>query len=170
MVNRHARGFSYLGLLFAVAVLGLAAAASVRAGALMQRRAAEDELLFIGREFRNALRHYREATPDGGPPTPHRLEDLLADPRFADRRRHLRRIYTDPLTGRAEWGLVRDRSGTLLAVFSLAEGEPIRRANFHADFFHFGGARSYRGWVFAYGVACTDTGCQWPAGAVWSPP
>lgn len=163
---RPARGFTYLGLLFLLAAIGLAAAGTVKLGAVAGQRLAEDELLFIGTEFRNALQSYSQASPSGTSITaPHSLDDLLRDNRSAQPKRHLRRIYTDPLTGRAEWGLVRAPNGTLLGVFSLSEQTPIRVDHFPMNFFHFKGQRSYRDWLFVYGVECVDTGCRLPESA-----
>jgi type II secretory pathway pseudopilin PulG len=160
---RPARGFSYLGLLFVLAVMGLAASATVRFGVMVERRQAEDELLFVGREFRNALRSYQSATPpNAAQRQPTRLQDLLRDPRFPEPRRHLRRIYADPLTGRAEWGLIKSLDGALIGVYSLSTDTPLRMAHFPADFFYFQGKTHYRDWLFVYGVECLDSGCRLP--------
>lgn len=161
-----ASGFTYLGLLFLLAAMGLAAAGTVKLGALSGQRIAEDELLFIGSEFRNALQSYAQSSPPGATITaPRSLEDLLRDNRSAQPQRHLRRIYADPLSGRVEWGLVRAPDGTLLGVFSLSQRTPIRVDHFPSDFFHFKDRQSYRDWLFVYGVECVDTGCKLPASA-----
>ncbi len=162
-LRRHARGFTYLGLLFLLAAMGLAAAGTVKLGHIQQRRMAEDELLFIGHQFRRALRSYHEAAPSGATQTaPRSLDDLLRDTRSAHTRRHLRRIDTDPLTGRPEWGLIRATDGSLLGLHSLSDQTPIRMDNFPSEFFHFKDKRSYQDWVFVYGVECIDAGCKLP--------
>src|SRR4028118_2405772 len=74
-------------------------------GTLLQRAAAEEELLEIGAQFQQALRSYAAATPPGQKPQPASLQDLLKDPRFPNPRRHLRKIFVDPLTGQAGGGL-----------------------------------------------------------------
>ena len=101
-----ARGFTYLGLLILLAVLGLVGAAGLKMGTLMQRAAAEEELLEIGAQFQDALRSYAAATPPGQKTQPATLHDLLRDPRFPSPRRHLRKIFVDPVTGSAEWGII----------------------------------------------------------------
>ena len=156
-------GFSYIGLLIIVAIMAVVAAGSVQVGAVAQRRFAEEELLAIGLEYKAAVRSYFEATPVGTPSSaPMRLEDLLRDPRYPGAKRHLRKIYNDPLTGQADWGMVRSTEGGILGVFSKASGIPIRQDNFPDEFFHFRGKKNYRGWVFVYGVVCTDGGCELP--------
>ena len=60
----------------------------------------ERQLLFAGHEFREAIRRYLEASPAGqGSLSAFHWTDLLRDPRSPDIKRHLRRIYLDPMTG-----------------------------------------------------------------------
>jgi type II secretory pathway pseudopilin PulG len=161
--HRAARGFTYLGLLFLLAAMGLAAAGTVKLGHVQQRRMAEDELLFVGREFRRALQSYNEATPAGRVvTTPRSLNDLLRDTRHQPPKRHLRRIYPDPLTGRAEWALIQAHDGSLVGVHSLSDDTPIRMDNFPSEFFHFKNKTRYSEWVFVFGVECVDAGCKLP--------
>ncbi len=145
----RSRGFTYLGLLIAVAIIALAATATVQLGAVAQRRDAELELLHLGRQFTDALRSYLNNTPAERPMQPKELEDLLKDPRTTDLRRHLRRIPVDPLTGEAKWGLVRTQDGFIAGVHSLGEGRPIKIANFAGEFAVFEGKEKYSDWVFA---------------------
>ena len=101
-----AGGFTYVGLLVLVTVIGLVGAAALKVDALMRRAAAERELLETGAAFADALRSYADATPRGQPTQPPSLQDLLRDPRYPGVRRHLRKIFVDPMTGKAEWGIV----------------------------------------------------------------
>lgn len=120
------RGFGYLLLLVLLAALAVAATGSVALGHAMERRAAERALLETGEQFRLALQSWRRFGGSG----PAELNELLRDPRVPGVRRHLRRLPFDPLTGRAEWGVLRDTNGRIVAVYSLAEGTPIQRDNF----------------------------------------
>ena len=145
------RGFTYLGLIILVSIIGLAATAALQVGAIAQRRDAEQELLQIGREYYDALISYRNATPAGQSDMPASVEDLLIDPRFPDLRRHLRKLYIDPMTGNNEWGLVQGvtASGSgIVGFYSLSEARPIKIDNFEAVFAAFKGKTSYRDWVF----------------------
>lgn len=156
--RRGCGGFTYLGLLFLVALLGMTAAAASTLWSVEDQRLRERELLFIGRQFQLALQDYRSlplpppeagVAPAAGPPSdrPGSLDDLLRDPRVPYVRRHLRRLYVDPFTGRAEWGVVRDAQQRIVAVYSLSTRRPLRRANLGAASVP-GDARSYRDWVF----------------------
>jgi len=119
---------------------------------------AEETLLAIGIEFRNALASYANATPVGQNRRPKSIDDLLRDPRYPQVRRHLRQRYVDPLTGRAEWGLVQAPDGTGIAgIYSLAKGTPIQIGNFEPPFQSFAGKTSYREWVFSGEDILTET-------------
>lgn len=154
---RGCGGFTYLGLMFLVALLGMTAAAASTLWSVEDQRLRERELLFIGRQFQQALQDYRTlplpppeaGAAAGGPPSdrPGSLDDLLRDPRVPYVRRHLRRLYVDPFTGRAEWGVVRDAQQRIVAVYSLSTRRPLRRANLGAASVP-DDARSYRDWVF----------------------
>lgn len=106
MRGRPASGFTYLSLMILLAIIGLVSATSIKLGAIAARSAAERELLAIGEEYADALQSYAKATPSGMSPLPPSFKELLHDTRFPGMRRHLRKIYVDPMTGTAEWGLV----------------------------------------------------------------
>ena len=125
MRRRRQSGFTYIGLLMLLAVMALASLLTTEVAETATRRARERELDGIGREFADALRAYGRATPGGANSRPQRLEDLLKDPRVLATRRYLRRIYVDPLTGRAEWGTVVAAGGGIVAVYSLARTDTL---------------------------------------------
>jgi type II secretory pathway pseudopilin PulG len=143
-------GFTYVALLIAVAIIGMAAAAALQAGALLQRRDAERSLLDAGADFSAALASYARATPAGQSTAPPALESLLRDPRQPGVLRHLRRVPVDPITGRAEWALVRTPDGQgIAAVHSLSTARPIKVDGFDAPLRGLRNAASYADWVFA---------------------
>ena len=149
MSSTPARGFTYLGLIILLAILALVAAAGLKMGTLLQRAAAEEELLEIGAQFSEALRSYAAATPAGKPPQPPSLQDLLKDPRFPNPRRHLRKIFVDPVTGKAEWGIIwlGDKVG-VLGVHSLSDARPLKIANFDIRFLNMENREKISDWRF----------------------
>jgi len=147
-------GFSYVGLLMVIALLGLSAAATASLGAVAQRRDAEDELLFIGEQFRRAFQSYYQATPNGQPRYPPHLQDLLHDPRFAAPRRHLRQLYADPITGREDWVLLMAPESGIMGVRSASDARPIKLAQFPPAFASFEGQTKYSQWVFSHPMCC----------------
>ncbi|MCC7698887.1 type II secretion system protein [Janthinobacterium sp. EB271-G4-7A] len=146
---RRQRGFTYLGLIILVAILGLVGAAGLKMGSLLQRQATEQELLDIGAQFSDALYSYAAATPAGQPQQPPTLAALLRDPRFPQLRRHLRKLYVDPITGRAEWGLLyQPGSQGIIGVHSLSQAVPLKVGNFEARFAGFEGKAHFSEWRF----------------------
>ena len=91
-------------------------------------------MLFVGNQFRQAIRSYVQAGPGQYPAT---LKDLLLDPRSPTPRRHLRRLFIDPITGKPDWGLVLAPEGGIMGVHSLSSREPLKRANFEPQDIHF---------------------------------
>jgi type II secretory pathway pseudopilin PulG len=150
-------GFAYVALLLAIALIGLAASASLSLGSVMARRDAERQLLSVGLEFQQALRSYAGIPVAVAIPAlgrgPRTIEELLKDPRVLGIRRHLRQLYADPLTGRNDWELVRDSEGYILGLYSTAEGRPIQRTGFEAPLASFEDAESYSQWVFGLPLA-----------------
>lgn len=134
-------------LLFLVAVTGFALTSVAQVWETASRREREAELLFIGKQFRDAIMRYAASSP-GAPQYPKKLEDLLADPRFPNLRRHLRQIYVDPMTGKADWGLVLGPDGSVFGVHSLSEHRPVKVAGFAIDEDSFSTAKSYAEWKF----------------------
>lgn len=147
--TKPAAGFTYLGLLILLAIMGIVSAAAVQMGVAVHRRTAEEALLDVGREFSRALESYRRATPSGVVNEPMTLKDLLKDPRLPGTVRHLRKLFNDPITGQQEWGLLRSEdTQRIVGVFSLSEARPIKIANFDLRLRRFEGKLSYQAWVF----------------------
>lgn len=147
-------GVALLALLLIVASLGVGMAAGGRVWELSVRRDKEAELLFAGQQYREAIRRYYLGPPPGRyPPS---LDDLLRDPRQPGIVRHLRRPWRDPLTGRAEWGLVIAPEGGIMGVHSLAPGVPLKQAGFPASLAWPEGREAdearqgYAGWRFVF--------------------
>lgn len=147
-------GFTYLSLIILLAIIGLVTASALKLGAVIQRSRAELELLDIGAAFSDALKSYADATPAGQPPQPPSLKELLKDPRFPGTRRHLRKLFVDPMTGKAEWGIVYlgDKVG-VLAVYSLSADKPVKIGNFPARYSGFEGKNHLSDWKFAMAQA-----------------
>ncbi|WP_426193628.1 type II secretion system protein [Massilia sp. DWR3-1-1] len=142
-------GFTYLGMIILVTVLGLVGAATLKIDALLRRAAAEQELLYVGTAFAEALTSYAAATPAGQPTQPPTLQDLLKDTRSPAIRRHLRKIFIDPITGSTDWGIVwlGDQKG-IVAVYSKSPLQPLKIANFDARLLGFDNRQHISDWHF----------------------
>ncbi len=142
------RGFTYLGLMLIVACMGAALAATVQVWSTVVQREKERELLFIGEEFRKALKGFAAAARNTNERAPRTLNDLVKDPRHPDTRRYLRKLYIDPMTGKREWGLQKDTKGGIVGVFSLSEAKPWKVAGFMSHDRDFEGKTKYSEWIF----------------------
>jgi type II secretory pathway pseudopilin PulG len=146
----RASGFTYAGILIAVALVGLSLAMTGEVWQTTVQREKERELLFVGNEIRRAITQYYESTPGTGKQFPKSLDDLLRDNRYPTTRRYLRKIYPDPMTGKREWGLVKGPGDSIMGVYSLSRKTPLKRANFPPEYASFEKAESYAAWLFAY--------------------
>ena len=118
-----ARGYSYLAVLFLVALTAAGLAALGQAWSTAAQRERERELLFRGGEIARAIAAYARATPNPPEQYPKSLDDLVLDKRSLVPRRHLRRAYEDPFTGKVDWELVPEpgQPGAFSAVRSRSE-------------------------------------------------
>jgi type II secretory pathway pseudopilin PulG len=160
VIRRASGGFTYLTVLFIVAVItaGLALVGEVWETAA--KREKETELLFIGNQYRQAITRYYLA---GKNLYPRALEDLLKDPRQPGTVRYLRRAYQDPFTGKAEWGIVKAPDGGIQGVYSLSEEKPLKMANFKVRDAGFESAKTYADWKFVYSPLAPGQAAPKPA-------
>lgn len=142
-------GFSYLWTLMLIGILSIGLAVATDIYSVTLRRDKERQLLFVGHEFRDAIRSYYEFGVAGSKEYPQRIEDLLEDRRSARLVRHLRKVYQDPMSGSYDWGLVRV-GGRVVGVHSLSDAKPIKQGEFDVDDAAFAGADRISDWVFAY--------------------
>jgi len=144
------RGFTYIGMLLIVAVMGTGLAAFGQLYSQAAQREKERELLFIGNQFRDAIARYYNKSP-GNKVYPKTLDELLEDKRLPVPQHHLRKLFRDPMTGSTDWGLVEVPGGSgFMGVYSRSEQTPIKSANFSTKDQAFEGAEHYTNWMFAY--------------------
>jgi len=150
MVKRmRSKGFTYLGLLFVLALAGTTLALAGVVWHTAARRAKEQQLLFAGSAIRDALVRYYRRSPGGIREFPRDLDDLVEDRRYITIERHLRKIYDDPQTGKRDWGLITNEGGRIVGVYSQSREAPLKRANFPEKFAGFSSAQTYSEWRFS---------------------
>jgi type II secretory pathway pseudopilin PulG len=110
-------GFTYLALLFMIAITSALAAAGTQRWQTLLAREREAEQIYRAGQIAAALGRYYTAQASNKQ-FPRSLDDLLEDRRSAVVLRHLRRLYVDPVTGKADWELVTDSSGGIVALRS----------------------------------------------------
>jgi type II secretory pathway pseudopilin PulG len=155
----RSRGFTYLTILFVVAIMGagLALVGEVWHTAAVRER--EAELLYVGNQYRKAIERYYLSGPRQYPRS---LSDLLKDPRKPGTERYLRQLYVDPLTAKSEWANVQAPDGGIMGVHSLSSDKPLKTARFHIRDKGFEGAASYSDWKFVYVPVTAQKPAQQP--------
>ena len=147
MRARAQSGFTYLTVLFVVAFMGIGLAKTGQVWRTTVMRERESELLYAGNQYRLAIERYYKR---GAAKYPRALDGLLKDPRDPGTRRYLRKLYPDPITGSAEWGLVQAPDGGIMGVYSRSQDKPLKSAGFTAENMAFEGAGAYSDWKFVY--------------------
>ncbi len=140
-------GFTYIGLLLLIAITGEVLSVAGISWQYQARAEKEKQLLFVGAEFRSAINSYYVSSPNVTKVYPISLNDLLLDNRMPNIRRHLRKIYLDPMTGKADWGFV-TRQGRIVGVYSQSTLVPYRHKGFEGPDAKFASAKSYQEWIF----------------------
>jgi type II secretory pathway pseudopilin PulG len=141
------RGFTYLTVLFMVAILsgGLALVGEVWHTSAAREK--EAELLFVGHQYRKAIERYYLTGPQRQ--YPRELTELLKDPRRPGTERYLRKLYPDPVTGQP-FALVKAPDGGILGVHSTSEDKPFKTGGFKVRDAAFEGAGKYSDWKFVH--------------------
>jgi type II secretory pathway pseudopilin PulG len=147
---RTQSGFTYIGLLILIAIMGVTLAGIGTIWRTTQQRFREQQLLFVGNQFSRAITAYYLNSPGGVQQFPKKLEDLLIDKRYPNTRRYLRKIFADPMTGNYQWGLIKAADGGIVGVRSLSDLKPVKSDNFGKGNEAFANRKHYSEWQFTY--------------------
>lgn len=142
------RGITYLFLMFAIVLIGIATTTAAKQWKGMIQREQEADLLTKGIEIQNALALYSATMKAGrvtqGEVYPQSLAELTRLPKP-----FLRKPYRDPMT-HGEWEYLKGPYGGIMGVRSRSVAEPIRKHEFPLPVRHFDGKNSYRDWIFQF--------------------
>lgn len=174
--TRSEHGFVYIGLLIGLAVIGIGLGATSQVWTQMRQREKEQELIFIGNQYRQAISHFYSKSPPAARRFPMTMDELVEDVRTPDKpARHLRRLYEDPITNTREWGEVRLANGQIVGVYSLSNDKPIKVFGFALRDKTFLDKDRYSDWIFrstipaANPVLAAGTGYQGAAPGTAAP-
>ncbi len=141
MTPQPHRGFSYLMVLWWVAISSVVLAALGQQWMIESRRQRDIELVFRGDQIRQALDSFYDHAPTGqAKRLPMTWQELLHDTRQPEPVRHLRQLWPDPVTG-GSWGVIRE-GPFIKGVFSTSKGRPLRAPE---------GVGTYDAWRFEQG-------------------
>ena len=95
-MNQEPKGYTLLVLLFAVSLISIGLLVAVPVWQTQIQREKEEELIFRGKQYIEAIRLYQLKTPGKFPET---LEELVDE-------KCIRRLYRDPMTQHGEWNII----------------------------------------------------------------
>jgi type II secretory pathway pseudopilin PulG len=145
--RRGEGGFTYLGLLFLVVLIGLMLASAGEVVATATQRERETQLLWVGHEYRAAIGRYW-IRRRGYPQT---LEELLGSaPDDPVQVRYIRRLYPDPMTNAVDWIILPAPNGGIMGVASSSKRAPLKTAHFDDLDLSFKDASVYGDWQFTF--------------------
>lgn len=168
-VLRSKGGFTYIGALVMVMIVGIMATRAAVVWSTAAKREREEELLSRGTQVRDALRKWYKVkvadgklvsstTPATGAPaapaavtSPTDLKALLRDPNSVSKERYLRPYcLVDPITGK-DWDVIR-LEGRIVGVRSTSTQDPVKQGNFPFDLHpqDFENKQKYSQWEFVY--------------------
>jgi len=178
-------GLTFIAALMMVVIMGIMLGSVVQSWTMIMQREREEELLFRGRQIRDAIARWYKPRP-GLPQRPLMdLKYLLEDPASAEKVRYLRRLYKDPITnkdfvpiiaGATPGGALADIAQGIIGVKSASEAPPLKIGNFPDDLKDFSDKGRYTDWEFnarsqAYLASIGATpGRATPGGALPIPP
>jgi type II secretory pathway pseudopilin PulG len=150
---RDQKGSALLIVLIMIVIIGFSAGIAGMSWRSLVQRADEAELFWRGDQYRQAIQSYYTYSSTGAanplgqfPPT---LEHLIKDPRSLEPKKHIRRLYLDPITG-GDWTLIKDKAGRITGVRSSSDLLPFQQDGFPLEYEDFAGAGSYSAWEFNY--------------------
>jgi type II secretory pathway pseudopilin PulG len=149
--EKHQQGLMLIIVLIFFAISSYAVLKSSEVWATVVIREQEQELLFVGNQYRKAIERYYYAKPVNERVLPVSLIDLVKDDRFPAAQHHLRKLYDDPfhVSDTDAWGILRSGRG-IVGVYSLSGKKPIKKSNFENSYEKFETAQSYRDWKFTF--------------------
>lgn len=150
---RKQSGFTYLLILFLIVILAISMLVAGTLEHYAKVRSDEAELLRIGAEFRQGLARYRNSVEPRTFPTS--LDELVLDRRSGVLRRHLRKIYVDPISRTRDWGVVLE-GGQIVGVYSKSQRRPMKVAGFDPEDSALEGSEHYSDWIFTPLRVLTD--------------
>ena len=126
---RNSHGFAYIALLVVIVVIGISLGAAGKYWSNVALRDKEEELIFRGDQYRQAVELYYKAVLVA-PQYPNSIDDLLMDSRTPTGRRHLRQRYKDPISGE-DFVEIRDATtNRIIGVHSPSDKQPLKQSGF----------------------------------------
>ena len=130
-LGKFQAGFGYIAVLFIALILAIFSGVTYEQLNTVLRRDKENEWLFVGNQYQQAVASYYNNSPNGLKALPKSIDDLVNDKRFLKTQHHLRKPFADPITG-GNWLLISNGQGEIKGVVSSANLPILQSAQVQA--------------------------------------
>jgi len=144
------KGFTYPAALALIVIVSVSLMVVQKQWSTIVKRDREKELFFRAGQIVQAIGSFYNASSKGSQQYPRSLKVLLKDNRSLGLKRHLRKIYKEPMTEDGQWGIIYDGRGGIKGVFSKSMTEPLKKGNFPEIYKSFENKKRYLEWKFVY--------------------
>jgi type II secretory pathway pseudopilin PulG len=144
------KGFTYIFALMLIFVTGISLMVAQKQWRTIMQREHEIELLFRGEQILTAIESFYQNSPGESKIYPRSFKVLLKDNRFPNLKRHLRKLYKDPMTSDGNWGIIYDGNGRIKGVYSTSGAPPLKQSGFPKRFKSFENKKKYNQWKFVH--------------------
>ena len=144
------KGFTYPAALLLIIIVSVSLMVVQKQWSTIVKRDKEKELFFRTSQIVGAIESYYQQSPGGTQKYPGSLNVLLKDNRFPGLKRHLRKLFKDPMTKDGGWGFIYDGKGGIKGIFSRSQEEPIKKGGFLKKYKSFENKQKYNEWKFVY--------------------
>jgi hypothetical protein len=135
-------GYTFPLMLVIVAAMAFSASRLDLAQSYRSKRDKEAELLFRGLAFKRAIKEFYSKNNR----YPRQLKELAND-RDSSKRRFIRQVYKDPMTG-GDFKFILGSEGAIMGVLSSSKDAPFKKVDFEKELENFDKAKTYADWKF----------------------
>ena len=135
-------GYTFPLMLIIVAAMAFGAARLDLAQSYRSKRDKEAELLFRGLAYRLAIKEFYSKNNR----YPRQLKELAND-KDSSKRRFIRQLYKDPMTG-GDFKFILGSEGAIMGVASSSKDVPFKKVDFEKELENFEKAKTYADWKF----------------------
>ena len=143
------QGLVLIALLFMLTLVAVGALSAAEVWSTTRKHEREQQLLWVGDQYRKAVESYWKKTPGARKVLPSTIDQLLNDDRFPNPVHHLRQAYTDPMTDGQDFEIIKINNA-LVGVHSTSTDAPMKIANFPRRYSTFADATDYTQWQFVF--------------------
>jgi len=144
------KGFTYPAALALIVIVSVSLMVVQKQWSTIVKRDKEKELFFRAGQIVQAIGSFYKDSSKDSQQYPRSLKVLLKDNRSLGLKRHLRKIYKEPMTEDGQWGIIYDGRGGIKGVFSKSMAEPLKKGNFPEIYKSFENKKKYSEWKFIY--------------------